>query len=124
MFTNWSNTQKLFGALSLAALVLIMLNWGKVWAWIKSLGDEETPLEDRSSEGAPAPAQTIVVVPQPVAPTPPTCTRLKQEIDHFANLFAQYPNSTQIKARLEQLRQQYQAQNCNGGPKPVPNTAA
>lgn len=120
MFANWSNTQKVLGVIGLVAIILLLLNWEKVWAWVKSLGGEPAP--ERIADETTAPTiQQVVVVPRPAAPT---CDQIKQQVDYFTGLVAQYPNSVQLKARLDQLKKQYADNNCDGGPKPNPNSAA
>lgn len=124
MFSTWSNTQKIFGVIALVSVIFLLLNWDKVWSWVKSLGGEVAPERIVSDIPSVPPQQVIqqtVVIPRPA---PPTCAQIKSHIDHFAGLFVQYPNSLEIKRRLDQLKKQYADANCNGGPKPIPNVAA
>lgn len=120
MLNNWSNTQKALAATGIVLLILLIMNWSSVWAWVQSLGGSEERSAVSEQPVTQQVIQNVIVTPRPVQGT---CDQLNQEISHFTSLLAQYPTSVQIKNRLDQLKQQYVAKNCNGGPKPNPNAA-
>lgn len=123
MLKKWTNGQKALLAAGIVIALLVIFNWNSVWEWLTSIGKSPSEEAGRLSEPEVQPApqqvvQNIIVTPRPVQPT---CAQIKQQIDHFTNLLAQYPNSVQIKARLDQLKKQYADAGCLGGPKPNPN---